>query len=59
MCVPLRGEAFDSVCNVVWVLALERVVQSLMTSKKRNLCYAFSGVEEVVAIEGMREREDG
>ena len=59
MCVPLRGEAFDSVCDVVWVLALERVVPSLMSSKKRNLFYAFSGVEEVVAIEGMREREDG
>ena len=59
MCVLLRGEMFDSVCDLVWVLALERVVQSLMVSKKRNSCYAFSVVEEVEMIEGMREKEGG
>ena len=59
MCVLLRGEAFDSVCDLAWVLALDRVVQSLMVSEKRNSCYAFSIVDGVKAIEGMREREGG
>lgn len=59
MCVQLRGEAFASVCDLVWVLVLKRVVQSLMVSEKRNSCYGFSVVEEVEAIEGMREREGG
>ena len=36
MCVQLRGEAFASVCDLVWVLVLKRVVQSLMVSEKRN-----------------------
>ena len=59
MCVLLRGEMFDSVCDLAWVLALERVVQSLMVSEKRNSCYGFSAMEEVETIEGMREREGG
>ena len=41
------------------MLALERVVLSLIVSEKRNSCYGFSVVEEVEAIEGMREREGG